>query len=146
MRRIGMQNWWCSLVTQFVTAKQLVPVKKFWPAMREMQRGAAMLRGFQIAGSQIRELCDLQYPKPFSIGWDHDRFSVNQMLALATSEMERRNFANEAETSWKETRKAFTAAARKVAQHAKNRPSRASPFVDRMPSHVVAPPGVRFCI
>ena len=124
MRRIGTQNWWRNLVARFATKERLVPEKKLWPAVREMQRGAAMLRGFQMAGNQIRELCDLQFPDPFQMGWDHDKFSVHQMQACAPSERERREFAEQAESSWQATKTTFTAAARTVAQHAKNRFSR----------------------
>lgn len=142
MRRIGTQNWWRSLVGRFVTKERLVPSKELRPAVREMQRGAAMLRGFQIAGSQIRELCDLQFPKPFQIGWDHDRFSVLQMQACGTSDRERHVFAKQAEESWKLTKITFTEAARTVGLHARNRFTREGllPSVEQIRARMHPPP------
>ena len=57
MRRIGTQNWWRGIVDRFVLTAKLVSGKQAMRAVRELSRGVAMLRGFQIGVSQVRELC-----------------------------------------------------------------------------------------
>ena len=131
--RVAAMHWWRGIVNRvLVTEKpgdlfprlQIVSAKQTMSAVRELSRGVAMLRGFQMGVSQVRSICDLSFPKPFRIGWDQDRFSVHQMQAHSQAERDRREFAKQAEATWQLAKDALTASARKIALHAKNRFSR----------------------
>ena len=129
MRRIGtnrrhrrIEMAWRGLVNRFATKEKLVPEREMWKMLRALSRGVATLRGFQMGMSQVRALCGLSFPKPFVPGsWDNDRFSVRQMLAKGTSDLERQEFADQAEATWQAAIDALAATAKEVAQHAKNR-------------------------